>query len=53
MYCKYEASVAYKTTRECIVEDDDYIYPPQREVVEIHKQLLISNFCQGLGTCTP
>ena len=44
-YCKYEARVAYRIARERIAKEDDNLYPPQRDVEEIHKHLLTTNFC--------
>ena len=51
-YCKYEARIAYKITRENIAQDNDNLYPPQRAVLEIHKQLLTFNFHPGLDKGT-
>ena len=51
-YCKYEARIAYRIARENIAQDNDNLYPPQRAVLEIHKQLLTLNFCPGLDKGT-
>lgn len=53
-YCKYESRIAYRASRERIAKDNDNLYPPQRAVLEIHKQLLTSNFRpgHGIGTST-
>ena len=51
-YCKYEARIAYKIARENIAQDNDNLYPPQRAVLEIHKQLLTFNFRPGLDKDT-
>ena len=49
-YCKYEARVAYRTTREWTAKENDNLYPPQRAIEEIHKYLLTTNFCHGHQT---
>ena len=51
-YCKYEARSACRTAMESIAEDKNNFYPPQRAMLEIHKQLLTSNFRPGLGIGT-
>lgn len=42
-YAKYEGRLAFTSARERAQKDEDNLYPPQRSLLEVHKQLLTSN----------
>lgn len=46
-YSKYESRLAFTSAREKIEKDKDNLYPPQRAVLDIHKQLLTKHHRPG------
>jgi len=39
-YAKHESRLAFTSVQDMLTNDKDNFYPPEREVLEIHKQLL-------------
>ena len=49
-YSKYESRLAFTIAKERIEKDKDNLYPPQRAVLEVHKNLLTTDHRPGDNT---